>query len=252
MPMPYQKPDLDTALQSLRTTVASWKSNVDRTHSDERVGKGIAWEIGRMEERDDLASHLIETLTRLDEAMSSHHGTGSCAPAAWRVKPLTDAQFTEVLRDLPQLAIFGEQAVRELTDHFGIHYVRYLAQDAVKRVTQLPAPAGSVPLEADTLRAALRALGFSVYEDGDGGFTWLVVPLAKDTAEEDMHSGLHFRIASGERADRPAAEHEEPWTAHVYDGNGNYVDLLRAPAGLSLAEESALCARAVNDYATQH
>lgn len=251
MATPYQKPELDETLTELRRNVAAWSRNADRAMSSERMGKGIAWDIRRLEQRDDLALSMVDSFRALDAAMSAHHGVMDCSPAPWRVTPLTDEQFAEVLRDLPELAVFGPVLARQLSDHYGIRHVRYLAQTAMKNARRTVAEeVAPVLTEGDVLRAALGALGYSVYADEERGFTWLVVPLDPDTAEADMYDGLHFRISSGERADRPATEHDEPWGAGLHNSEADHILTLdAAPDGLTLAEESAHCARAIAQYA---
>ncbi|MFD0352974.1 hypothetical protein ACFVHW_04380 [Streptomyces sp. NPDC127110] len=105
--------------------------------------------------------------------------------------------------------------------------------------------------EGEALRAALAVYGFPAYDDDEGGFTWLVVPAAADTPEDEAYAGLHFRIASGEHAERPASGHDQPWGASLYDDEGEYVTTLNsAPAGTTLAEDCAHIARAIANYST--
>jgi hypothetical protein len=104
--------------------------------------------------------------------------------------------------------------------------------------------------EGDVLRAALEAYGFPVYDDGEGGFTWLAVPLDPSMAEGDVYQGTHLRINSGEQVDRVASLHDDVWSTSVYDAEGDYVTTLDpAPAGSSVAEDSAFCAALVAAYA---
>ncbi|MFI9052481.1 hypothetical protein [Streptomyces sp. NPDC053427] len=104
--------------------------------------------------------------------------------------------------------------------------------------------------EGDVLRAALESYGFPAYDDSEGGFTWLAVPLDPSTGEDDVYRGAHLRISAGEQADRVASLHDEVWGASVYDADGDYVTTLDgAPAGSSLAEDSAFCASLVAAYA---
>ncbi|WP_433860248.1 hypothetical protein [Streptomyces kronopolitis] len=104
--------------------------------------------------------------------------------------------------------------------------------------------------EADVLRAALESYGFPAFDDSEGGFTCLAVPLDPSTAEIDVYRGTHLRISSGEHADRVASLHDEVWGASVYGADGDYVTTLdAAPAGSTVAEDSAFCAGRVAAYA---
>ncbi|MGA5411521.1 hypothetical protein ACPCSC_30240 [Streptomyces lavendulocolor] len=106
--------------------------------------------------------------------------------------------------------------------------------------------------EGDALRAALAAYGFQAYDDGEGGHTWLVVPLDRDASEDEMFEGPHFRINSSEHVDRPASQHDERWSASFFDGigqGGEYITTLDpAPTGSTLAEDCAYIARAIADF----
>ncbi|MGW0562847.1 hypothetical protein ACWDZ4_20065 [Streptomyces sp. NPDC003016] len=121
------------------------------------------------------------------------------------------------------------------------------------RLELTPTDLKPTPTEGDALSAALGAYCYPAYADGEGGFTWIVVPLDPSTPERDTYKGLHFRISSGEHADRPASGHDETWGASLYDGNGEYIDTLdTAPASLTLAQDSAHCAQAIAEYAASH
>ncbi|RSS95080.1 hypothetical protein EF903_05420 [Streptomyces sp. WAC05292] len=99
--------------------------------------------------------------------------------------------------------------------------------------------------EGEALRASLAVYGFAAYDDDERGFTWLVVPIAPGAAEDDARTGLHFRVSSGDRANRPASAHDEPWGASLYDGDDYVATLDAAPAGAPLAEDCAHIARAI-------
>ncbi|MEV0778890.1 hypothetical protein [Streptomyces sp. NPDC050428] len=104
--------------------------------------------------------------------------------------------------------------------------------------------------EGDVLRAALAVYGFPAYDGGEGGFTWLSVPPDRHASEEETYLGLHFRIASGEDADRPASAHDDPWGLAVYDEDGDFLTILDpAPARSTLAQDCAHAARSVAAYA---
>ncbi|MFD0386490.1 hypothetical protein ACFQ2B_40555 [Streptomyces stramineus] len=107
--------------------------------------------------------------------------------------------------------------------------------------------------EADVLRGALSTYGISAYDGGEGGATYLVVPFNPHADEDSARLEPHFLVSSGEDAHRLMAGHDEPWSASLYDGNGDYVDTLdTAPGGLTLVEDSAHCARAIAVYIADH
>ncbi|WP_404949099.1 hypothetical protein HFP70_35540 [Streptomyces sp. ARC14] len=140
----------------------------------------------------------------------------------------------------------GEQGAYVLADRYGRLYVARAAWRLEMTPTDLAPP----PTEGDVLRTALSVYGFPAYEDGEGGFTWLSVPLDPDATEKETYAGLHFRIASGEVCDRPASAHDEPWGLSVYDADGDYVTTLDpAPGDATLAQDCAHAARAVAQYA---
>lgn len=128
----YVKPNLDHLLDDLRTHSGAWKASVARHSSDERMGKGMAWDIELMEDRDDLAAKIVGDFAKVDEAMSTHRGLGSVAPASWRVDQLTEEQFATVKSDWPELAIFDDAVIRNMAAIVGIRQVRYMAQVAVR------------------------------------------------------------------------------------------------------------------------
>lgn len=144
----------------------------------------------------------------------------------------------------------GEPGAYVLADRYGRLYVAC----ANWRLEMTPTDMAPPHTEGAALQAALSVYGFPAYNDGEGGFTWLSVPLDRDASEEETYMGLHFRIASGEDADRPASAHDEPWGLSVYDADGDFVTTLDpAPAGSSLAQDCAHAARSVAEYArTQH
>ncbi|MFN1193290.1 hypothetical protein ACK03K_34065 [[Kitasatospora] papulosa] len=129
----YVKPNLDHLLDDLRTRSEAWKVSVARHSSDERMGRGLAWDIELMEDRDEnLAAKIVEDFTKIDEAMSTHRGLGSVAPASWRVDQLTDEQFASVKAAWPELAIFDDKVILDMAAIVGIRQVRYMAQVAVR------------------------------------------------------------------------------------------------------------------------
>lgn len=128
----YVKPNLNAALDDLRTHTEAWKASIARHSSDERKGKGLAWDIELMEDRDDLAAKIVEDFAKIDEAMSTHRGLGSVAPASWRVDQITNEQFASVKTAWPELAIFDDKVIRNMAAIVGIRQVRYMAQVAVR------------------------------------------------------------------------------------------------------------------------
>lgn len=59
---------------------------------------------------------------------------------------------------------------------------------------------------------------------------------------------------AGEQADRPAAKHREPWSAHLHDAHGDYVDTVfdGSPAPLDAAADAELCATKVLAWLGEH
>ncbi|MFF0754450.1 hypothetical protein [Streptomyces sp. NPDC004267] len=104
--------------------------------------------------------------------------------------------------------------------------------------------------EGDALKAALAAYGFNSYDDGEGGHSWLIVPLDPHIPEDSTELGLHVRINSGDRIDRSASKHGETWSAGVHDQDGEYVTTLTsASEGTALVLDCAHIARVIADYA---
>ncbi|MER7761566.1 hypothetical protein [Streptomyces sp. NPDC097619] len=138
----------------------------------------------------------------------------------------------------------GQPGTHLLRDGHGRFYVARSSVCLELEPTDIAPPA----TEGEALRAALAVHGFPAYDDGDRGFTWLVVPVDPGASEDEAHGGLHFRISSGEHADRPAHAHDEPWGASLYD-HAEYVTTLdAAPAGATLAEDCAHIAGAIASY----
>ncbi|MCX4826634.1 hypothetical protein OG883_44140 [Streptomyces sp. NBC_01142] len=102
----------------------------------------------------------------------------------------------------------------------------------------------------DVVSAALSAHGYPAYPYEEGGVTALAVPLNPTVCGDDVRDHPHVLIASGESADRPVAEHDEPWSASLYEPDHEFVDVVFAgdPA-LSITEDARRCAAAVVDYA---
>ncbi|WNO62320.1 hypothetical protein RPQ02_40730 [Streptomyces sp. AM2-3-1] len=68
-----------------------------------------------------------------------------------------------------------------------------------------------------------------------------------------MSNVPHVLMYAGEQADRPVAEHREPWSAHLHGSEGDYVatifDGSRAPLD---AADAALCAREVTAWLARY
>lgn len=129
----YQHPDLNTPLAQLRENTAAWKASLARHASEERKGKGLAWDIELMEERDGIAAEIVKDFAVIDEAMSKRAVINSPAPAAWTVERLTDEQLAACKADWPELGMFADDTIRRMADVVGIRMVRAMAQEAVRR-----------------------------------------------------------------------------------------------------------------------
>ncbi|MFE0058738.1 hypothetical protein [Streptomyces sp. NPDC059003] len=113
---------------------------------------------------------------------------------------------------------------------------------APDRAIDLHPIAGPTPTEGDVLRSALAAYGLFSHQGGEGGASFVIVPLNGST-EHDVWTSARLLIASGEDAERPLAEHDEPWSVHLYDEGGEYVDeVYVADLSEGIAQESAECA----------
>lgn len=107
------------------------------------------------------------------------------------------------------------------------------------------------PTEGDLLLAELAARGRHAFPGGEGGMTYLIMaadPGAPD-AEDAAYGVPHVLMYVGERADRPASEHREPWSAHLHAADGTYLDTLvdGSPALLDAAADAVRCAREVTE-----
>ncbi|MFE2157040.1 hypothetical protein ACFW9M_04415 [Streptomyces lydicus] len=128
--------DPNATLSHLRELAAQWQENADRTRAA-GAKESLGWQIDRMGERDDIATELVAAWQAFDEVMTS--SVGLVRPEAWRFPPLTDAEYTRAFAVWPELAVFGQDLVKELSRHRGIRYVRWLAQRAVKNAPALAA-----------------------------------------------------------------------------------------------------------------
>ncbi|WP_411147455.1 hypothetical protein [Streptomyces sp. A30] len=129
----YQKPDLNTPLANLRTNTEAWKTSIARHASDERMGKGLAWDVELMEERDDIAAKIVKDFATIDEEMSKRRVIDSVTPSAWTIDRLTDEQLAACKVDWPELGMFADATIRQVADVLGIRMVRAMAQEAVRR-----------------------------------------------------------------------------------------------------------------------
>ncbi|RNG15177.1 hypothetical protein EEJ42_31090 [Streptomyces botrytidirepellens] len=127
------KPDLNTALANLRTNTEAWRASLARHASGERPANGLAWDVAIMESRDEIAARIVDDFDAIDEEMSERRGIDSAAPSAWTIDRLTDDQFDAVKADWPELALFSDDTVRRVANAVGIHMVRAMAREAVRR-----------------------------------------------------------------------------------------------------------------------
>lgn len=102
------------------------------------------------------------------------------------------------------------------------------------------------PTEGDMLRAALAAYGIPSFRGSFDGVSYVVVPVDRTGDEAAAEEGLRLIVASGEAVHRPAAEHDEPWTAELCTADHEWAgEVFCAPVGLTPAEESAVTAWAI-------
>ena len=97
------------------------------------MGKGLAWDVELMEERDDLAAKIVEDFATIDAEMSKRRVIDSTAPSAWTIDRLTDEQIAACKADWPELGMFADFTIRQVADVLGIRMVRAMAQEAVRR-----------------------------------------------------------------------------------------------------------------------
>ena len=129
----YVKPDLNTPLANLRANTEAWKTSLARHASEERKGKGLAWDVELMEERDDIAAKIVEDFGTIDAEMSKCRVIDSTAPSAWAIDRLTEEQIATCKADWPELGMFDDSTIRQVADVLGIRMVRELARQAVRR-----------------------------------------------------------------------------------------------------------------------
>jgi hypothetical protein len=156
-----EKPDLNATLTRLRENAAAFQTSLARHTSEERQGKGFAFDVQLIEERDDLSIVMVEDFGILDAAMSGRGAFGD-APQAWGIDRLTDEQLAACKADWPELGMFADSTVRQMADVVGIRMVRAMAQEAVRRAAHVlatmnaggsaaPTPLPEKPMERDKL-----------------------------------------------------------------------------------------------------
>ncbi|PAZ12321.1 hypothetical protein CLM62_30645 [Streptomyces sp. SA15] len=129
----YQKPDLNTPLAKIRENTAAFEASLQRHSSEESKGKGFAFDVQLLEERDDIAAEIVKDFATIDEVMSKRQVFDSPAPSAWTIDRLTDEQLAAVKADWPELGMFADDTVRRVADVLGIRMVRAMAQEAMRR-----------------------------------------------------------------------------------------------------------------------
>lgn len=106
--------------------------------------------------------------------------------------------------------------------------------------------------EGDLLIAELAQRGRRAYPGGDRGLTFLIMAADPDAPDDEDHAytSTHILIYAGEQADRPAAEHSEPWSAHLHDADGNHIGVIHEGSGtpLDAKADAILCATTVCDW----
>lgn len=107
------------------------------------------------------------------------------------------------------------------------------------------------PTEGDLLLAELAALGRRAFPGEEGGMTFLIMAAdSRAPHDEDAAYGVpHVLMYAGERADRPVADHREPWSAHLHAADGTYLTTLvdGSPTPLDAAADADRCARELTE-----
>ncbi|MGW6460144.1 hypothetical protein ACWF94_30150 [Streptomyces sp. NPDC055078] len=115
------------------------------------------------------------------------------------------------------------------------------------------AAAKAGPTDGAKLIAALGAYYIPAFFAEDCGVSYILVGVDQTTDEGDARTGPKVFLHSGENADRSPAEHDEPWTAALYDGAGEYVNqLFTAQAGLTIEAECAHAALCLATWLANH
>ncbi|MFF4148431.1 hypothetical protein ACFY0A_46100 [Streptomyces sp. NPDC001698] len=133
-----------------------------------------------------------------------------------------------------------------------------VAEAAARRLNLLAhgareAAANAGPKDGDKLIAALTELGIPAFFADDCGVSYVLVGVDCTTDEGDAHTGPKVFLYSGENADLEPEEHTEPWTAALYDGEGEYIDqLFTVGLGLDLDTECAHAALYLTVWLAAH
>lgn len=99
------------------------------------------------------------------------------------------------------------------------------------------------PRDGDKLIAALGVYGIPAWLAEDSGVSYVLAGLDKTRDEGQAHTGPKVFLYSGENADLAPADHIDPWACALYDGDGEFVDILfTARGGLGLDAECAYAA----------
>ncbi|MFC8887222.1 hypothetical protein ACFT54_09925 [Streptomyces cinereoruber] len=108
---------------------------------------------------------------------------------------------------------------------------------------------GESVTEGELLIAELAKLGREAGLTREGGVSCVVMAAAPD-APPFPYDRPHVLMYAGERADRPAADREEPWSAHLHGANGEYITDIgsTSPAPLGPLSDAARCAREVVEW----
>ncbi|MGA5497752.1 hypothetical protein ACPCSP_25650 [Streptomyces cinereoruber] len=103
--------------------------------------------------------------------------------------------------------------------------------------------------EGDLLIAELAKLGREAGLTREGGVSCVVMAAASD-APPFPYDRPHVLMYAGERADRPATDREEPWSAHLYGADGEYITDIgsTSPTPLGPLSDAARCAREVVEW----
>lgn len=109
------------------------------------------------------------------------------------------------------------------------------------------------PTDGAKLIAALGAYYIPAFFAEDRGVSYVLVGVDQTADEGEAHAGPKVFLYSGENADRAPAEHDEPWTAALYDCDGEYVNqLFTAQAGLPIEAECAHAALCLAAWLADH
>ncbi|MEV8544338.1 hypothetical protein [Streptomyces sp. NPDC051572] len=179
-------------------------------------------------------------------------GSAKAAAATPRLqRELTAAASAEVQQISDELATHHTDLLLARARTAAAELVYKAAKLELRRFDRSPKESLDRPVsEGDVLRAALREYGLSAFEDSEGGFTWLVVALGEQPTEEAPYKAYgekHVRIASGEHANRPVADHDQQWGASIYDRHGEYVDSLPgSDSSWPVSDDSAFCAALID------